>query len=183
MTASARRFVQVRELRGGALDRALQLCRALHRRARRRVDGEQAQEVPQSGQREAEACPVGPLPSDRQHRLPAPLRRGVGVPDYTEQPGGIVSLEVNSRHLPLALAASPALAATAVLASRPSTAAMLTTGLFPTSLAAVNLGVGYPSGERCLRRGQVDLPPPGSGPGLLGASGRAPSRSTGAPRS
>ena len=48
------------------------------------------------------------------------------------------------------------LSAAAVLASRFSTAAMLTTGLSATSLASANLGMGYPSGERRLRREQVD---------------------------
>ncbi len=73
----------VRALRGGALDRAVRLRRALHRQARRRVDGgrtqQQAQEVPQGGQGEAGARPVSPLPPHRQHHLPAPLRRGLGA--------------------------------------------------------------------------------------------------------
>ena len=71
----------LRTLRRAPLDTAVRLRGAHRRQARRRLGGgrevQQAAQVPQGGQGAAGPRSLGPLPHNRQHRLPAPRGRGL----------------------------------------------------------------------------------------------------------
>ena len=75
---------EFRSLRGGPLDTALRLPGAdgapLRRRRLLRGRTQQPpQGIPQDGAGKAGPGSLGPLPPDRQQRVPAPLRRGLGA--------------------------------------------------------------------------------------------------------